>query len=87
MNLQPAAIVQAAKAQNIWYKDSIVSILRGGQDVDVLMDMKRGEEGEQITMRKFLKEQFIPTKDNFTPNFLFKRVKSATYNRVYLVHK
>ena len=51
------------------------------------MDIKQGEKGEQRNMRQFLKEQLIPTKDNSTPDFLFKQMKSATYNRVYLAHR
>ena len=84
-NLQSAAIVQVVKPQNIWCNNSVVFILKGVQDIDIMMNTKRGEEGEQRTMRQFLKEKFIP--DNYNTDFLFKQVELATCNRVYLVHK
>ena len=56
-------------------------------DIYTPLDLKRGEEGEQHTIRQFLREQCIPRKDGSTPNFLLKQTEPANYNRVYLVHK
>ena len=86
-NLTSSAILQAAKAQNLWCNESAVTILRGIKDVDILMDIKGGEGGEQRTMRQFLKGPYITTKDGSNPDLLLKQAELATYNRVYLFHK
>ena len=83
--LASSAIVQAAKSQNVWCSDSIVAILRGVSDLDASLTLctVRGNS----TLRTFLQNQYIASMTAGTPDFLFKQVESATYQRVYLLHK
>ena len=85
--LSSSAIVQAAKSQNVWCNDSMITILRGVTDLDAPITLRRGEDGECSNLRTFLKDQYLPNKDNSTSDFLFKQVEAATYQRVYLTHK
>ena len=58
--LQSRAIVQAAKLQNVWCNDSMITILRRVSNLDAPLILRRGTEGEGSTLRTFLKNQFVP---------------------------
>ena len=75
------AIVQATTTQNYWCNDSVVSIFCSLLDIDQPLDLKRGEEGEQQTIRKLLREQFIPTQDGSSLDFPMKQVESETIHK------
>ena len=65
----------------------MITILRGVTDLDAPITLRRGEDGKCSTLRTFLKDQYLPNKDNSISGFLFKQVEAATYQRVYLIHK
>ena len=77
--LTSSAIVQAAKSQNVWCNDSMITMLRGVTDLDAPLTLRHSTDRECSTLQTFLKDQFVPTNDNFTPPFLFKQVEAATF--------
>ena len=87
LTLTSLVIVQAAKSQNLWCNDSMITILRGVSDLDAPLILRRDTKGEGPTLRTFLQDQYTPSTTAGNLDFLFKQVESATYQRVYSVHK
>ena len=61
-SLTSSTIVQAAKNQNIWCNDSMITILRGVSDLDAPLTCSHNN-GVTSTLRTFLKDQCVPFKD------------------------